>query len=276
MTIGASNTTGYQRFLGTCIGAVLAIAAWIISAANVYLLAFFGWAISVGCFYIILAQGKGPMGRFILLTYNLSALYAYSLSVKDENDDDDEGGIKPEIWEIVLHRTVAVLIGCIWGIVVTRVIWPISARHKLKDGLSLLWLRMGLIWKRDPLTTLLEGESQNAYMNITEEMELNQFLSRLYALRSAASSEFDFKGPFPTSTYSTILESTSKMLDAFHAMNVVMAKNLKSTPGEIQILKYTTEERMQLSLRISHLFSGKSSRPLPFRVSWCSFWTNNN
>lgn len=30
------------------------------------------------------------MGRFILLTYNLSALYAYSLSAKDARDDDDE------------------------------------------------------------------------------------------------------------------------------------------------------------------------------------------
>ena len=61
--------------------------------------------------YIIVAQNKGPMGRFIMLTYNLSALYAYSLSVKDLDDDDDEGGIDPIISEIVLHRVVAVLSG---------------------------------------------------------------------------------------------------------------------------------------------------------------------
>jgi len=136
MTIGASNTTGYSRFLGTCIGAVSAILAWIISNDNPYVLGFFGWVMSLACFYIIIAQGKGPMGRFILLTYNLSALYAYSLSVKDEEDDEDEGGVNPEIWEIVLHRVVAVIVGCIWGIVVTRLIWPISARRKLKDGIS--------------------------------------------------------------------------------------------------------------------------------------------
>ena len=51
------------------------------------------------------------MGRFIMLTYNLSALYAYSLSVKDTEEDDDEGGIDPIITEIVLHRVVAVLSG---------------------------------------------------------------------------------------------------------------------------------------------------------------------
>ena len=61
--------------------------------------------------YIIVAQGKGPMGRFIMLTYNLSALYAYSLSVKDPDGDDDEGGVTPIITEIALHRVVAVLSG---------------------------------------------------------------------------------------------------------------------------------------------------------------------
>lgn len=111
MTLGASNTTGYARFLGTCIGAVCAIAAWTASDGNPYLLAFFGWIMSLWTAYIIVAQGKGPMGRFIMLTYNLSALYAYSLSVKDVDDDDDEGGIDPIISEIALHRVVAVLSG---------------------------------------------------------------------------------------------------------------------------------------------------------------------
>ena len=73
------------------------------------------------------------MGRFILLTYNLSALYAYSLSVKDDDNDDDEGGISPEIWEIVFHRVVSVMAGCVWGIIVTRVLWPISARRKVRS-----------------------------------------------------------------------------------------------------------------------------------------------
>lgn len=61
--------------------------------------------------YIIVAQGKGPMGRFIMLTYNLSALYAYSLSVRDMDDDDDEGGVFPNIVDITFHRVVAVLSG---------------------------------------------------------------------------------------------------------------------------------------------------------------------
>ena len=111
MTIGASNTTGYARFLGTCIGAVCAIIAWLASQGNPVALAGFGWLMSLWTAYIIVAQGKGPMGRFIMLTYNLSALYAYSLSVRDMDDDDDEGGDRPDIVDIAFHRVVAVLSG---------------------------------------------------------------------------------------------------------------------------------------------------------------------
>ena len=111
MTIGASNTTGFERFFGTCLGAVCAIAAWIISRGNLFALAALGWIMALWTAYIIVAQGKGPMGRFIMLTYNLSALYAYSLSVRDGDHDDDEGGGNPVITDIALHRVVAVLSG---------------------------------------------------------------------------------------------------------------------------------------------------------------------
>jgi hypothetical protein len=256
MTIGASNTTGLQRFFGTCLGAIMAVVAWVISHENPVLLGFFGWLVSLACFWIILGLGKGPMGRFILLTYNLSALYAYSLSVKDDDDDDDEGGISPEIWEIVLHRVVAVLIGCLWGLIVTRLIYPISARKKLKHGTSLLWLRMGLIWKRDPLTILTESDERSSYMDIRESIELQRFLAYLEGLRESASHEFELRGPFLNEPNKQILEATGRMLGAFHAMNVVIMKDLKASPGEAELLRYTRDERMQLSARVSFLFSG--------------------
>lgn len=175
ITIGASNTTGWSRFFGTAIGAVIAVVVWLITQGNAFAIAFFGWLVSLPCFYIIIAQGKGPFGRFVMLTYNLSCLYAYSLSIKDGDDDDDEGGVAPIITEIVLHRVVAVLAGVIWGMIITRVIWPISARKKFKDGLSLMWLRMALIWKRDPLSVMLEGESATKYMNLSEEFALQAY-----------------------------------------------------------------------------------------------------
>ncbi|MCJ1294171.1 hypothetical protein MMC34_005728 [Xylographa carneopallida] len=254
MTIGASNTTGFARFFGTCIGAICAVFTWTASQGNAFVLAAFGWLMSLGTSYLIVAAGKAPLGRFIMLTYNLSALYAYSLSVRDDDDDDDEGGVNPMISEIAVHRVVAVLSGCLWGLIVTRLVWPISARSKFKDGLSLLWLRMGLIWKRDPLAMLLDGESPNAYMKLREEFELQRFVSRLENLRGAAESEFELRGPFPKAAYGRILKSTSRMLDAFHAMNVVINKDLKASDGEAELLRYTVRERAQLCSRISHLF----------------------
>ncbi|KAF2157773.1 hypothetical protein K461DRAFT_24203 [Myriangium duriaei CBS 260.36] len=257
MTIGAVNTTGLERFFGTFIGAALAVFAWLVSHAHAIPLAFIGWVISLFCFYIIVAMKKGPMGRFIFLTYNLSALYAYSLSVKDDDDDEDEMiGVDPEIWEIVLHRVVSVLIGCVWAIIVTRVIWPISARKKLKEGMAMLFLRMGLVWKRDPLALLMHPDRpRSKYMDIREESHLQTFLTSLDGLRSSAKSEFELKGPFPAKSYGLILERTQRMLDNFHSMNVVIMRNLRITQGEMDVLQYTQNERAALSARISHLFS---------------------
>ena len=274
MTIGASNTTGWSRFIGTFIGAAIAIIFWAVCSGNAIALAFCGWLVSIPCFYIILSLGKGPFGRFIMLTYNLSCLYAYSLSIKDGENDDDEGGVTPIITKIALHRVVAVLAGVLWGMIITRIIWPISARQKFKDGLALLWLRMGLIWQRDPLSTLIEGESPNSYMNLREELALqryrkfkrhffgrltNRLVLRLDSLRGAASSEFELRGPFPSSQYARIIEATNKMLDAFHAMNVVIQKDLNASEGKAALLKYTADERAQLCARISHLFQVMAS-----------------
>ncbi|PIA95683.1 hypothetical protein CB0940_10716 [Cercospora beticola] len=259
MTVGATNTTGFNRIWGTIIGAVCATLAWLIAnhdgVANPYILGFCGWLMSLYGFYVIVGQDNGPMGRFIILTYNLSALYSYSLSINDNDNDDDEGGVDPAIWEIVLHRTVSVTVGTIWAIIVCRWIAPISARHKLREGLCLLWLRMGLIWKRDPLALLLLGEPASAYMDIREEAELVSFLGNLRSLRKAASAEFEFQGPFPDKQIGNMLDRAGRMLDAFHAMNVVISKNLQATPGEAAVLKYTRPERFALSARISHLFT---------------------
>lgn len=53
------------------------------------------------------------------------------------------------------------------------------------------------------------------------------------------------------------MDSVNKMLDSFHAMNVVVQKNMNTTEGETALLKCTAEERAQLCARISHLFQGK-------------------
>ena len=88
-------------------------------------------------------------------------------------------------------------------------------------------------------------------------LSLTPEVLRLDSLRTAAASEFELRGPFPSKAYERIMESTNKMLDAFHAMNVVIQKDLTASEGETILLKYTADERAQLCSRISHLFQGK-------------------
>ncbi|RAL07575.1 WD40 repeat-like protein [Aspergillus homomorphus CBS 101889] len=259
MTIGASNTTGYARFLGTCMGAGCAILSWYVTGGNVYGLACVGLLMACWNFYIIIVRGQGPMGRFIMLTYNLSVLYAYSLAQKEGRNDQDEGGDSPVITEIALHRVVAVLSGCLWGIIITRMIWPISARERLKDGLSLLWLRMSLIWKRGPLSTLANPKESAGFMSAREKLEVERFLSHLESLQASARSEFELKSAFPDASYGNILRRTRSMVDAFVAINLELVKNMTASEGELSILRYTVKERQQLSYRISHLLTVMAS-----------------
>ena len=116
---------------------------------------------------------------------------------------------------------------------------------------------MGMIWKRDPLHLLVDRTSPTPYMDLREEFDLQRFLTRIEKLKSAAQSEMDMRGPFQAEVFGRILNSTTAMLDAFHAMNVMIEKNPKATQGEAEILRYTATERDSLCSRISHLFQGR-------------------
>ena len=259
MTIGASNTTGYARFLGTCIGAFCSIGAWYITGGNSFKLAVVGFIMVLGPFYMIIAKGQGPMGRFILLTYNLSVLYAFSYSQIDGHELDDENE-HLDITEIVLHRVISVISGCIWGIIITRGIWPIRARKKLNSTLKLLWLRLVLIWKSDPLNamTTTEASTPILYMNSRDKIEIERLLSQLAFLQASARSEFELKSPFPDAAYSNIIRRTRGIVDSFHSMNLILVNIHKPTEGQSFLLRHTATVREQLSERIGHLLAGKS------------------
>ncbi|KAG0633708.1 Fusaric acid resistance protein-like-domain-containing protein [Tuber brumale] len=279
MTLGQTNNSGKARLLGTLLGSILALFAWFVFSTNPYTLSLFGWAVSVPCFWIILTWKQATFGRFILLTYNLSVLYAYSLATSSAgggDDDDDEGGTSPIITDIVLHRSAAVTVGVLWGVFINLAIWPTSARNQLRNGLGVLWLRMALIWRHDPLFSLLEPTATNPahhsrhkkYMNITEEHALQSALLRLSRLTDSAPHEFRLKGPFPERDYKNLIVASQAMLDAFHGMAVMIARDPRANRREAEILAHTRREREDLCARISHLFyvlagSMKLGFPLP-------------
>lgn len=262
VTVGASNSTGAARFGGTILGAIFVLINWWITDGEVIGLAALGWLVSFFAFYIMIDRGNGPMARFILLSYNVSSLYAYSLTQTVDDDDDDEGGVNPIITEIALHRVVAVSIGVLWGLVVCRLIWPMPARRKFKEGLAVLYLQMGLIWKRGPLAILLRsdtglGDGPASYMRTGEQAAMQRYATQLQTLRAAARSEYELRGPFPFEAYGRVMASTQRLLDAFHAMGVVTQKHAgrgRLTKGERALLLHTAEERAQLCARICHVF----------------------
>lgn len=175
MTTGASNTTSFARFIGTLAGGGFAIISWNIGQANPFVLAFLGCVVAFANFYLILVLNNAPLGRISLLAYNVITLYAYSISQAVCDDDDDEGGESPLIYDITFHRVVSVTLGILWGMIVCRLLWPISARRKFREGLSVLYLQLGLIWKRGPLGILLQTRIPTDYMREGEQVALQRY-----------------------------------------------------------------------------------------------------
>lgn len=253
-TLGASNTTGISRFLGTVFGTSLYLVNWTISDGNALVLATLGGLVAFYNFVVIIARGKAALGRTALLAYNVTALYAYSISQQVDDDDDDEGGMTPFIGEIALHRSLAVTAGIVWGLIVCRVVWPISARKKFKEGLSVLYLQMGLIWKRGPLAILLRSDCTRSYLKSGEQAALQRYASRLETLRLSAASEFELRGPFPFDRVGRILAATNRILDSFYAMSLVTQRRGNLSDGERELLRFTAKERAVLCDRICHVF----------------------
>lgn len=254
MTTGAANTTGTARFKGTLVGAACAITAWTVSQGNAIALVFLGGLVAFCNFYWILAIKNAPLGRIAQLSYNVSTLYAYSLSQSVDDDDDDEGGSNPLIFDIAFHRVVAVTLGILWGVIFCRLLWPISGRRKFREGLSVLYLQMGLIWKRGPLTVSLQSNDTVDYMREGEQAALQRYAFKLDSLRASATSEFELRGPFPDASYARIMRSTKHILDGFYAMRLITQKRSTLSEGERALLEFTSIERKRLCERISHVF----------------------
>jgi len=254
MTVGASNTTGLARFMGTMIGVGCTLLNWNVTQGNAIGLMVMGFFVAFWSFWMIVARGKAPLGRITLLAYNVTTLYAYSLSQSVDDDDDDEGGVNPIIIEIVRHRFFAVTAGIMWGLIVCRLVWPISARKKFKEGLAMLHLQMGLIWKRGPLAILLRSDANRSYLRSGEQAALAKYAARLDVLRVSAASEFELRGPFPADRYARLMMCTDRILDAFYAMSLVTQRKGHLTDGERALLLYTADERAQLCDRICHVF----------------------
>lgn len=270
-SLGGTTMTVKWRFIGTFIGAITAYLIWILTNGNVYALSLTGFLLSIPCFYIIIFwKRNNAFGRFILLTYNLTALYSYSMTQKDA-EDGNEGGEDPIIGEIAFHRYIAVSVGIIWALVMASCFMPNSARARLKNGLAMLWLRMGIIWDSDPLDYVKDPKSNEARLiGLKDQTGVYNLLVECETLLKQAPIEFRLKGSFPKPIYEKLIKSTSTIIDAFQNVNHMIRVEPKLSRNEEYVLKYIAAERSELEDRIFLIFymiasAMKLNFPLPVK-----------
>lgn len=252
-SLGGTTMTVKWRIMGTFLGAFTAYVIWKIFDGNGVALAITGFLVSLPCFYIIIYWKKNnAYGRFILLTYNLTALYSYSMAQKD-SEDGYEGGDSPIVGEIAFHRFVSVSIGIVWALSVATFFLPNSARARLKSGLTVLWLRMGVIWNSDPLDYRETREGSN-FVGIKDFKNTRNLLVECQTLLKQAPVEFRLKGSFPKAIYEKLLASTSAILDAFLNFQLMVEVDSKMDPTEEYVLEYISNERSELEHRIFLIF----------------------
>ncbi|KAF3992589.1 hypothetical protein FT663_02242 [Candidozyma haemuli var. vulneris] len=253
-SLGGTTMTAKWRFVGTFLGAFIAWVVWESTGGNVYALATTGFLLSIPCFYIIIYWKKNnPFGRFILLTYNLTALYSYSMTQND-SEDGNEGGEEPIVGAIAYHRFVSVSIGILWALFVATCFLPNSARKRLKSGLTVLWLRMGVIWNSDPLEFKSIDDEPPRLVGLKDYKGTSTLFLECQTLLKQAPLELRLKGSLPKATYEELLKSTSNVLDAFQNIKLMVEVDPCLTPNEVYVLKYIENEREELEHRIFLIF----------------------
>lgn len=180
-------------------------------------------------------------GRFVLLTYNLTALYSYNLR---------KVGI--EVEQIAFQRALSVVIGVLWATILNQLVWPFEARRELALGVSdlifkLAWLyqRLVLSYSQDRTGDASEDEGdEDGYADSdredqpllrsrqnriadefqTIELHLQVSIIKLEGLLAQTKHEPRLKGPFPVATYKAMLGCCQNMLDKLHSMRCVTTR----------------------------------------------------
>ncbi|ORY35739.1 hypothetical protein BCR39DRAFT_511847 [Naematelia encephala] len=241
-TVGQTNYLSFFRVLGTILGAAVAVLAYSIFPDDPITLPIIGFLFSIPCFYVI-TQMPDLMqaGRFILLTYNLTCLYAYNQRDRDLT-----------VASIAFHRAASVIIGVVWAAIVSRYWWPFTARRELRIGLSDFCLDLSYLYSKlvttysrgiDPPEPLPENQeeeqepllppgstrhphlSQGVRQFMSMELHLQSQLGNLRELLAQTKNEPRLKGPFAFDFYKEVLLSCERMLDRLHSMRCVTTRD---------------------------------------------------
>lgn len=253
-TVGQSNHMSLHRIVGTVMGAIAAVGVYKLFPDNHILLPIFGVLFSIPCFrYIVGKPQLASSGRFVLLTYNLTALYSYNLRKTEI-----------EVEQIAYQRTVSVTVGVVWATLLNQLVWPFEARRQLALGVSdvlfkLAWLYQRLVLSysrdlsqvrshrhsadaadenedgdeqiydsddRDDEEAALLGRLASRHGDEFQAIELHLQVSliKLEGLLAQTKNEPRLKGPFPVATYRSMLSCCQNILDKLHSMRCVTTR----------------------------------------------------
>lgn len=167
------------------------------------------------------------------------------------DDDDDEGGLRPIITLIALHRMVSVTAGCLWGVLINTYVWPIKARVELREGLSRLWLKIAWGWRTDPFYVFTSSahakmKPRDVDASLSRSLELQNSLTTLKSLLAQSPNEPRLRGKFPVQSYTKLIKSTQDILDSTHALNSALQKTRALDGQEVDLLNETRQQRREL------------------------------
>ena len=273
-TVGQTNFMCFQRILGTIIGAIVACFFFIFLGHSIIGAIGFpivGFLFSIPCFYIVVCKGRySSTGRFILQSYNLTALYAFNLREQDMHP-----------FAIGLKRSCAVSLGITFSIIISRLWWPQQARKELRMGLGDLVLDLGYLYNRytlaqstmtylpfvqspqsstyslnddedierginehstllsSPQTSLI-GEREEESLSkefMAMELHIQIQLIKLRSLLTQTENEPNLQEyHFPSDNYNKLLKSSQKLLEILHMMGMI------NQPSQIAKLKKLMNE----------------------------------
>ena len=241
-TVGQTNLISVFRIIGTILGAAVAVLFYTLFPDNAIVLPILGALVSLPAFYVITQMPDyAQAGRFTLLAYNLTCLYAFNSRERDVSAMD-----------IAFHRTVSVLAGVIWAAFVSRYWWPYTARRELRLGLSDFCLDLSYLYSKlvttysrgveadpadicdrtgeeDPLLPIKINRhphlSSGVKQFVAMELHLHGQLQSLKGLLAETKNEPRLKGPFAYEFYKEALLSCERMVDRLHSMRCVTTRD---------------------------------------------------
>ncbi|KAI9493379.1 Fusaric acid resistance protein-like-domain-containing protein [Zychaea mexicana] len=231
-TVGGTNVGAVLRVLATIAGCAVATLTYTLFPANPIVLTLLTWLYSIPAFWVILYHRHGRFGQVALLAYNLVVLYMY-------NHRNDVQFVNIGVVELAWIRCITVSLGVVIGLIVTAYIWPYEARKALRQGLSDLLIRLSWLYKH--LSTTHDAEEM-----LFHQTECQQALVKLRDLLVHAPSEPRLKGPFPTATYNSMLNSCQNILDKFLSLRIVVLKDVWSVHVHQQLLMGANTEFSEL------------------------------